>query len=41
MFWKKDEMDFILPFQKIIDGDIMNFRSFNKLIYFMPYYKIG
>jgi|GEM_PF-3966994 len=23
MFWKKDEMDFILPFQKIIDGDII------------------
>jgi hypothetical protein len=26
MFWKKDEMDFILPFQKIIDGDIMSFK---------------
>lgn len=25
MFWKKDEIDFILPFQKIIDGDIMTF----------------
>lgn len=37
MFWKKDEMDFILPFQKIIDGDIMTFRVFNKLNYFMPY----
>ena len=24
MFWKKDEIDFILPFQKIIDGDIMS-----------------
>jgi len=31
MFWKKDEIDFILPFQKIIDGDIMTFRFFNKL----------
>lgn len=41
MFWKKDEMDFILPFQKIIDNDIMSFRFFNKLIYFIPYYMIG
>ena len=35
MFWKKDEMDFILPFQKIIDGDIMTFRVFNKLNYLL------
>lgn len=40
MFWKKDEIDFILPFQKIIDGDIMSFRVFNKSNYFMSYYKI-
>lgn len=37
MFWKKDEMDFILSFQKIIDGDIMTFRFFNKLNYFIPH----
>ena len=37
MFWKKDEMDFILPFQKIIDGDIMTFGFFYKLNYFIPY----
>ena len=37
MFWKKDEIDFILPFQKIIDGDIMTFSFFNKLNYFIPY----
>lgn len=40
MFWKKDEMDFILPFQKIIDGDIMTFRFFNKLNYFIPFYAL-